>query len=361
MKGTPRWFTSGRLAHVLANNSLPLTSHLVTPCARATACFVLLAAFSPLAAAHHGSANYDRETVIVVEGVVAGVEWVNPHIELTLEVAGEQGESVLQRVEGGSISTLSPLGLTRDSLAVGERVTVRAFPDRRGPGRPVLGVDAAKGDGSVVPLNASAARARPPSVAVASSIAGRWLRPQQAFYDLGTAASAWPMTEKGRAVFTGRSAQTDCVAVGAPQLMLYPTLIDIALDEQSVAFTLDWMGVQRVVHLDATEHPANVQPSAQGHSIGRWEDGVLVVDTLGFAEHREGLGFGLPSGPGKHLVERFALDADDRHLNYEIMAEDPEYLTEPIYASAKWEYAPDIEPSNAECDLDSARRFLEEP
>jgi len=322
--------------------------------------FVFVAAFSPLSDAHHGAANYDRARVIVVEGIVAEVKWVNPHTELTIKVAGEQGGSVLQRVEGGSISTLSPLGLTRESLAIGERVTVHAWPDRRGPGHTVLGLDVTKADGSVVPLNASAARTRAPSVAVASSIAGRWIRPQQAFYDLGAAAPAWPMTEKGRAAFTGHSTQADCVAVGAPQLMLYPTLIDIALDEQRAVFTLDWMGVQRVVHLDTTKHPPNVEPSAQGHSIGRWEDGALVVDTLGFAEHREGLGFGLPSGAGKHLVERFALDADGRHLDYKIMAEDPEYLTKPIYASAKWEYAPDIEPSGAKCDLDSARRFLEE-
>jgi hypothetical protein len=224
----------------------------------------------------------------------------------------------------------------------------------------VLGLDAAKADGSVVPLNVSAARVRPPSDAVALSIAGRWARPQQAFLDLDAAAPTWPMTEKGRAVFTGNSSQADCVAVGAPQLMLYPHLIDIALDEKTAVFTLDWMGVQRVVHLDITEHPANLAPSEQGHSIGRWEGGALVIDTLGFAAHREGLGFGLPSGLGKHLVERLALDPNGRHLNYEIMAEDPEYLTEPIHAAAKWEYRPDLEPSGAECDLESARRYLEE-
>jgi hypothetical protein len=223
----------------------------------------------------------------------------------------------------------------------------------------VLGLDVTAPDGSVVPLNVSAARARAPSDAVASSIAGRWLRPQQAFLKLDADADTWPMTEKGRAFFTGNSSQADCVAVGAPQLMLYPHLIDITLEEKSAIFTLDWMGVRRVVHLGMAEHPAN-EPSEQGHSIGHWEGGALVIDTLGFAEHREGLGFGLPSGLGKHLVERLELDPDGRHLNYEIMAEDPEYLTEPIHAVAKWEYGPDLEPSGAECDLESARRHLEE-
>jgi hypothetical protein len=310
--------------------------------------------------AHHGAANYDRSREVVVEGLIAKVDWVNPHIHLFVEVGSNQRVTALQEVEGGSISVLSPLGLSRDSLAVGERVTVRALPHRRGPGFPVLGLDVTGPDGSVVPLNVSAARVRPPSDAIASSIAGRWLRPQQAFLKLDADADTWPMTEKGRAFFTGNSSQADCVAVGAPQLMLYPHLIDISLEEQSAVFTLDWMGVRRVVHLDMGEHPANLEPSEQGHSIGHWEGGALVIDTLGFAEHREGLGFGLPSGLGKHLVERLELDPDGRHLNYGIMAEDPEYLTEPIHAVAKWEYGPDLEPSGAECDLESARRHLEE-
>lgn len=324
--------------------------------------FFFVAQFSSLSVthAHHGTANYDRTREIFVEGVVVEVDWVNPHISLTLEITDEQGEPVLQEVEGGSISTLSPLGLTRDSLTVGERITVRARPHRGGSGRPVLGIDATKGDGSTFPLIVGAARVRPPSDAVTSSIAGRWLRPQQAFLKLEADAPTWPMTEKGKAVFTGHSLRSDCVAVGAPQLMLYAHLIDIAVDEKTVTLTLDWMGVRRVVHLDMSDHPVDLEPSQQGHSIGRWEDGALVIDTVGFAVHREGLGFGLPSGLGKHLIERLALDADGRHLNYEIMAEDPEYLTAPIHAAAKWEYSPDLELSGAECDLESARRFLEE-
>jgi hypothetical protein len=90
------------------------------------------------------------------------------------------------------------------------------------------------------------------------------------------------------------------------------------------------------------------------------DGGTLVIDTVGFAEHREGIGFGLPSGLGKHTVERLTLGTDGRSLVYEITAEDPEYLTAPIRHTATWEYRPDLEPSGAACDIDSARRFLRE-
>ncbi len=164
---------------------------------------------------------------------------------------------------------------------------MRARPHRRGPGYAALGIDATTADGSVVPLNVSAARERAPSAAVASSIAGRWLGSRQAFLDLDAAAPSWPMTEKGRASFTGNSWGADCVASGAPEVMFRPVLIDVALDEKIAVFALDWMGVRRVVHLDVAEHPADLEPSPFGHSVGRFEDGVLVIDTVGFAEHRK--------------------------------------------------------------------------
>ena len=41
-------------------------------------------------------------------------------------------------------------------------------------------------------------------------------------------------------------------------------------------------GFERTIHMNA-EHPANIAPTRAGHSIGRWENDVLVVDTVGFA------------------------------------------------------------------------------
>ena len=38
----------------------------------------------------------------------------------------------------------------------------------------------------------------------------------------------------------------------------------------------------RQVFLDGRKHPADPNPSWMGHSIGRWEGDVLVIDTVGF-------------------------------------------------------------------------------
>jgi hypothetical protein len=127
-----------------------------------------------------------------------------------------------------------------------------------------------------------------------------------------------------------------------------------------VVFDIDWLEAQRVVHIDPAAHPANLAPSLQGHSIGRWEGDTLVVDTAGFAPHAEGIGFGMPSSGRKHLVERFKLDADRRHLDYEITVEDPVYLTQPASHTARWEYSPELEPSGVPCDVEVARRYLKD-
>jgi hypothetical protein len=39
---------------------------------------------------------------------------------------------------------------------------------------------------------------------------------------------------------------------------------------------------------------------------------------------------------------------------------DPEYLAAPVTHRSQWEYRPDLEPTGLECELDVARRFLED-
>jgi hypothetical protein len=142
--------------------------------------------------------------------------------------------------------------------------------------------------------------------------------------------------------------------------MLYPVASVVEVAKDVVRFHVDWMASERVVYLDGRGHPANGAPSLQGHSIGHWEGGTLVVDTVQFAEHKQGNSMNLPSGPRKHLVERFTLSEDRKHVRYATVLEDPDYLTAPVSYESEWDYRPDLTPSGLKCDLDVARRFLKE-
>ena len=83
----------------------------------------------------------------------------------------------------------------------------------------------------------------------------------------------------------------------------------------------------RTVHVGMAAHPANVAPSREGHSIGRWENDVLVVDTVGFLP---GTLLGqTPHSAQLHVVERFSVDPATTTLKREVTAEDPLFFTAP--------------------------------
>jgi hypothetical protein len=86
------------------------------------------------------------------------------------------------------------------------------------------------------------------------------------------------------------------------------------------------MGLERTIHLNVTQHPADIAPSRAGHSIGRWEDDVLVVDTIGFEPGILSADGRLPHSDRLHVVERFALDPNGRTLTRSWVAEDPLYF-----------------------------------
>jgi hypothetical protein len=91
------------------------------------------------------------------------------------------------------------------------------------------------------------------------------------------------------------------------------------------------LGVVRTIHMNMSEHPKQIAPSVTGHSIGRWEGDVLVVDTVGFAPGM--LNARLPHSDQLHVIERFQFDPKTRQLRREYTARDPRFLTGPVTGS----------------------------
>ena len=119
----------------------------------------------------------------------------------------------------------------------------------------------------------------------------------------------------------------------------------------------DLEGVERTVHMNVGTHES-ASASLHGHSVGRWDGTALVVHTARFSPHGMGTVFRVPSGPDKHLVERFELDPDGTSLTYSFELEDPDYLAAPIANQMQWHYRPDLEYSPVACDPENARRFI---
>ena len=79
----------------------------------------------PLAAHHSVSAEFDTTKTIKFTGKVSGIAWGNPHIYTLVDAPDPaSGKMVTFRVEGGPPNSLFRAGWRKDSLTVGQTVTV---------------------------------------------------------------------------------------------------------------------------------------------------------------------------------------------------------------------------------------------
>ena len=98
----------------------------------------------------------------------------------------------------------------------------------------------------------------------------------------------------------------------------------ITQNRNDIVIEYGQLNLKRTVHMNMKTHPANVKPSRAGHSIGRWEGDVLVVDTVGFLP---GILTGqVPNSDKLHVVERFTLDPKTMKLTRSYTADDSVYL-----------------------------------
>lgn len=97
-------------------------------CARWIAATWLFAFAAPVLAHHSFAAEFDRTKPVTLTGEVTKLEWLNPHAYLHLDVKDEQtGRVTTWTIELGSPNSLSRLGWKRDSVRVGDRLTIHGI------------------------------------------------------------------------------------------------------------------------------------------------------------------------------------------------------------------------------------------
>jgi hypothetical protein len=350
----------------------------------------IVLAWSAVASAHHGIINFDMNREVDVSGVVTRLAFVNPHSWLHFDVTGPDGRVTSWKCELRGATVLRRSGWSPDMFKRGTRVQITGAPDRFEPNTCYLGTAVFEDGTRVDRYGQLSRPSASTTVAAAErslrlpngrpNLAGDWAGEQRvltdprgisgAFLPLSVAKELEPgAVPEGTQAFPGtrgtavtkaedpvnefwnkRPSLRPLTAAGAkamegfdgasadnPRLRCEPTSIlfdwtfesdvnRIVQQDDRIVLTYGSMGLERTIHLNAAQHPANIRPTRAGHSIGRWEDDVLVVDTVGFEPGILSADGRLPHSDRLHVVERFSLDPGGRSLTRSWVAEDPSYF-----------------------------------
>jgi hypothetical protein len=296
-------------------------------------------------------------------------------------VTEADGSVVEHRCEMRSATTLRRSGWTPEMFPVGERITIQGSPDRAEANACYVSTLVFE-DGSSLDRYGQRIPAAPAATRVARlpsgepNIFGDWAQEQRVMTDpRGQRGTLVPLSRvgefapgdvpegqrdipgargtdeatSGRNPFAGgprpRTAAVALTPAGEAAMAALDLGTRAARSCQNTSILADWagepvnrvaqgdgvidlsygrLGLQRTIHMSMSEHPVGLKPSPVGHSIGRWEGDVLVVDTVGFVP---GVLVGTTPHSGElHVVERFSLDVEAQLLTRAYTAEDPAYF-----------------------------------
>lgn len=356
---------------------------------RLFAAIVLTMGFCNLTSAHHSRSNFDTNTLVEFSGVISEYSWRNPHTFATVAIEDENGDPQELLFELNSVSVLMRRGWSRDTMQVGDQITVFANPDNNSDKNLYYSNYWVLSDGSTMVSGGSVpegvprqARRQVDTSASSKDFTGIWrsvggrfgigrgnstpapVEPQIDFGGFEFAASGLPVTELGQAGIDAFKIEDNpwyrCISKSPP--WLYSFVVGahrIERDDDTLTIRTEIMDVDRVIHLGMTEHPTDTQPSHLGHAIGWFEGETLVVDTAYFTPAKWGIGGGVSSSEQKHLVERLTLTEGGTRIDYKYTLEDPVYLTEPITISTQ--LGLDVGypfPDEYACDPNAASRHI---
>jgi len=340
------------------------------------------------ASAHHGLANFNLNVDLTIEGKISDIALINPHSWIYVDVANADGTTSKWKCELRGGTVLRRSGWTQDMFEIGSAVTITGSPDRFEENtcymgsiffangnkmdrygqlvaaelevrqaievkRMANGVPDLSGDwaaeqvvmtdprglsGTLVPLGVAdqfapgelpqggrafqGSRGTPESFSD-DPLATTWKRP-----------SMLPLTEAGKAAIAG----FDGGSTDNPRLNCETTniLFDWSFDnpinrisqnESEIKLVYGLMNLERTIHLDQRDFPANLTPSRAGYSTGRWENDVLIVETRGLLPGILSADANTPHSGDFRVTERFSLDPANGALLREFTAEDGTYWT----------------------------------
>ncbi|HZF29049.1 MAG TPA: DUF6152 family protein [Gammaproteobacteria bacterium] len=314
-----------------------------------------LLAHSLPALAHHSTAEYDATKFVEARGEVVTVLWRNPHVRFQVSTKSIDGNEQLWDTESADLTRLDRAGLPRDILKVGDVITFGGNPSTRRDRRMYV-TNLLVTDGREILLRGNVkphwapervvdTEARPPAATTSApapsaskGFFGKVFVPTREGQ-----APAWvrnpPLTE---AAVAGKAAYDEvvddpvlgCVSPGMPRVMLRSGPYAVRFVERGADLVLqnEWFEIDRLIHMDGKEPPANAPYTPLGYSAGKWDGDALVITTTHIDwPYFELYGLvGVPQSHDMRIVERFTPRDGGATLKYDFSATDPSAFTEPV-------------------------------
>jgi hypothetical protein len=133
------------------------------------------------------------------------------------------------------------------------------------------------------------------------------------------------------------AAQARCWPGGVPGQLLYP-FEPVYFIQTPKEVWMMWQRDHMVRRVFLTDkHSAKIKPDWFGESIGHYENGELVVDTIGLSTKLSFIdNFRTPHTGKLHVVERFSISPDQKTLTAIVKVEDPDTFNEPLTMRQEW-------------------------
>ncbi|HLK50780.1 MAG TPA: hypothetical protein VKT49_21715 [Bryobacteraceae bacterium] len=179
-------------------------------------------------------------------------------------------------------------------------------------------------------------------------LSGVWNPDRHFIYDISSAlkpGESLPLQSWAAEVTKKRMSKDDpeanCLPAGVPRMAPYPW--KIVQTPKLIVFLFEGnIHTYRQIFLDGRGHPADLDPTWYGDSIGHWEGDTLVVDTVGFNDK---FWFDFAAHPHTdklHITERYRR-TDMGHLEGEVTIDDPGAYTKPFTLYGHFPLQPDTE------------------
>jgi hypothetical protein len=121
---------------------------------------------------------------------------------------------------------------------------------------------------------------------------------------------------------------TACLPPGVPRILASPFPFEVVVTPQTVFVLYEYMSQVRRIHLEGSGPAPLGMATFNGHSTGRWEGDVLVIDTIELNPKSVLDTTHFPHSEQLRVVERMRVVAKDK-LEISITLHDPKALTVP--------------------------------